>query len=118
MKVKLSYIVISLLLVTNLIAIGYAERYCEINQHHRNKAMLSEYLLKLTNEISGDIDTLKKIYPNITIKNNIIIISKNSILRNSKFIEQYKPINIQNFYGFEFKTNKNGKIVYSGFHNP
>lgn len=116
MKIKTPYIVILILLITNLIAIGYVERYCEINQDHRNKALLNEYLLSLRNEIRGSFDKLKKIYPTITIENNLIIINKNSILRNSHFKDGYKIDSLKNFYGFEFKINKKGKIVASGFH--
>lgn len=68
MKTKLSYIAISILLITNLVSIGYIERYCEVIQQQKNKLLLSEYLLKLNNEINGSIETLKKHIPIMLLK--------------------------------------------------
>ena len=80
--------------------------------------LLSEYLLELTNEISGDVDVLKNIYPNVVVEKNMIVIHKNLILKNDDFKRQYKNINLKGFYGFAFTTNKNGKITNSGFYRP
>ncbi|MDH5387632.1 MAG: hypothetical protein OEY06_04180 [Gammaproteobacteria bacterium] len=73
-------------------------------------------MLKLTNKTEGNVNVLKNIYPNISVKNNLVIIDKNSILRNNEFKEQYKTNKVRDFFGFEFKINKNGKIIESRFH--
>lgn len=118
MKNKGLYIVISLLIITNLVTIGYVERYCEVNQQQRTNVLLHDYLLQLTNEVSGEITKLRNIYPNVISKENKLFISKHSVFRNPHFRKLHSNIDDKHFHGFEFITNNQGKIISSGFYQP
>lgn len=107
---------IFLLVITNLIAIGYVERYCEVNQQQRDNAMLYEYLLKLTNEAGGDLNKLKNLYPGLVTKENKVIIHKSAVFRNPHYTNNYRKTGIK-FSGFEFVI-ANNKIISSGFYQP
>ncbi len=107
MKNKGLYIVISLLIITNL-----------VNQQQRTNVLLHDYLLQLTNEVSGEITKLRNIYPNVISKENKLFISKHSVFRNPHFRKLHSNIDDKHFHGFEFITNNQGKIISSGFYQP